>query len=499
MNFFYEELNKEANLNASLNNNNEDKEITDFINSTLPEETEIQGALNNNYESNPEDCQFFYGKLNKEFEKATYKGLNTETATTVVDNNNMTISVDIDTEGLATQRKLDALEEELKEYVDTYGGRIDNILLNDEIQPIQDIIIDGVEYKKAVNLTDIASQTQLATLEETVEEISEDITGIHGDIENIETELEGKQDTLIPGNNITIEDNVISADGATFDSVLLEDNLYTYANVGNIKDATPLNPVKIGEIGDSLTDVWEVLFGQRDEQPRIESLPSLSLSFKNYGGNSQEYGTHLTNLNYTLTKTTGSYTYDSSTGVSWLGDPVFTLNGNTLNYDNNYLDIDYIVGVNSTFNINVSQSYSDGNIAKTLLGRDSNPIIRITSSTATASRSFSITSLKYAYYGVTNTTNLPIDVNDKCTLTKRNTSGTSGTYTFNPSGQYLWLATPTAINTITWNGNLLTEGENEDYTFRGIQTIKLDTNATTTYYFYIMNGSKTGSYTYVVS
>lgn len=747
---------------------------------------EIKGYKNNNYNDNPEESLYIYGKLIKEvagIEAVSYDGLATTTATTIIDNNDRTIKVNVNTDVIAT-----------KEYVDENGGKIDNILLNNVVQPIQDIVVGGVEYKKAVNLTNVATQTDLDNLEneinqsideinanllvvnanitninndieeiqgnisnletltetqgqdisdlqDSIQDISGDISGkldkdtsvtefaqayvknangtqtlinlkdtdntngsivirgsdgnvlvpssptsnnaatsktyvdtqvatkgsrigmalnsstyeltvtlydandnilgttqtvdlpieslvengyyddntksvilelengqtitiplgdlvdnlqteitelnklsadlvddtntinkfvtetqrtqigtnqtniatntqdiadikiditninnsigniendidsiqgdilgLQGDISDIETDisnitngttinnfsavenaLSDKQDTLIAGNNITIENNVISANGGSFDSVVLEDDLYTYASVGNITNATPLNPVKVGESGDSLTDIWEVLFGQKDEQPRIESLPSLNLSFSNYGGNSQEYGTHLTNLNYTLTKTTGAYTYDSVTGVSWVGNPIFTLNGTTLTYENNSLDIDYTVGTDTTFTINVSQNYSDGNIAKTLLGNDSNPIIKITGNTATTSRNLSITSLKYAYYGVTNTTNLPIDSNNKIALTKRNISGTNGSYTLNPNSQYLWIVTPTAINSITWNGNLLTEGANEDYTFRGTQTIKLDTNATTTYYFYIMNGSKTGSYTYVVS
>lgn len=740
---------------------------------------EIKGYKNNNYNDNPEESLYIYGKLIKEvagIEAVSYDGLATTTATTIIDNNDRTIKVNVNTDVIAT-----------KEYVDENGGKIDNILLNNVVQPIQDIVVSGIEYKKAVNLTDIATKTELnqldydinqsideinsnllvvntnitninnnieeiqgdvsdlETLTETqgqdisnlqdsiqdisgdlsgkldkniavttyaqayvknvdgtqtlvnlkdsdnasgsivirgnsgdvlvpssptsnnaatsktyvdtqvatkgsrvgmslnsstyeltitlydandnvlgtaqtvdlpieslvengrydentksiilelengqeivvplgdlisnlqteitelnklsadlvddtnttnkfvtasqktqigtntqdiadikiditninnsigniendIDSIQGDISGLQGDISDVETNisnitngatindfsavesaLSDKQDTLIAGNNITIENNVISANGATFDSVLLEDDLYMYTSAGNITEATPLNPVKVGESGDSLTDVWEVLFGQKDEQPRIESLPSIGLSFSNYGGNSQEYGTHITNLNYTLTKTTGSYTYDVSTGVTWEGNPVFTLNGDTLTYDNISIDVDYTVGVNSSILISVSQDYSNGNIAKTLLGNDSDPIIRITSSTAHGTKTLNITSLKFTYYGVTNSTNLPIDGNNKCTLTKNNTNGTSGTYTFNPSGQYLWLATPTAINSITWNGNLLTEGANEDYTFRGTQIIKLDTNATTTYYFYIMNGSKTGSYTYVVS
>lgn len=788
MDFFYGEMDDGKNEITGFRNNvyNDDPTASPLLNGKLAEKGEINSNLDNIYNDNPEESSYIYGKLVKEVagvEVVKYDGLSTITANTIIDNNDRTIKVNVNTDIIAT-----------KEYVDANGGKIDNILLNDVIQPIETVIIDGVEYKKAVNLINVASasdledlatdvnasideinsnllvvntnitninndisdlqtevgnntsdisdlqdavsentsdindlqdaitdisgdvsgkldkntsvtdfrqayiknadgtqgflnikdsddssgsipvrasygnlnvpttpgtnnsatsksyvDTQVATkgsslglsldsqtytltatlydangntlgqaqsidlpieslvvsgeydeqtksivltlqngqtiviplgdlieglqteitidnkldadlvddstsvnkfvtqaqinqigtntqdiadieidieninndignIETDIDSIEGDISTIQGDITQIETDISNitngatinnfgavesaladKQDTLIAGNNITIQNNVISADGASLGSVVLEQDLYTYANVGNITNASPLNAVKVADQGDSLGDVWNVLFGQKDEQPTITSMPSLSLSFYNYGGSSQEYGTTITALPFTLNKTTGGYTYDVSTGVSWLNNPIFTLNGSQLTYENSVLNISYVVGTDSSFNIGVSQGYSDGNIATTLLGNQSNPIVQILASTATASRTFSVSSVKFAYYGVNNSSNLPIDANNKCTLTKRSVSGTSGTYTFSPSGQYIWLATSTQINSITWNGNLLTEGVNEDYTYKGSQTIKLDTNATTTYYFYMMNGTKTGTYTYVIN
>jgi hypothetical protein len=240
------------------------------------------------------------------------------------------------------------------------------------------------------------------------------------------------------------------------------------------------------------------MFGQQDSQPKITSYPSLKLTFNSYGGDTQEYGSKVAKLPFNLTKEDGSYTYEAVTGITWLDNPIFKVGETILVNENNKLDIDYTVGVSSALTITALQNYSDGNIAKTLLGKDSNPIIQISSGTATTSTNFKINSVKYAYYGLTSSTDLPI-VDGKCILNKRTTSGTSGEYSFAPNKQYLWLATPTQISKITWNGNLLTQGSSEDYTYVGPYTITLDTGANVTYYFYMMNGSKTGTFTYIIT
>lgn len=240
------------------------------------------------------------------------------------------------------------------------------------------------------------------------------------------------------------------------------------------------------------------MFGQQDSQPKITSYPSLKLTFNSYGGDTQEYGSKVVKLPFNLSKEDGSYTYSAITGINWLNNPIFKYNDEILTYNNAELDIDYTVGIDSTLTINVSQEYSDGDIAKTLLGKDSNPTIQIKSGTASTSTNFKINSAKYSYFGSTNSNNIPIS-NNKCTLTKRSSAGTAGEYSFTPNKQYLWLATPTQIKKITWNGNLLTQGSSEDYSYIGPNTITLDTGVDVTYYFYMMNGSKTGTFTYIIT
>ena len=46
------------------------------------------------------DIPYLYGELNKQIEVVLYKGKNTDTANTTVDNKKMTISVDINREAI---------------------------------------------------------------------------------------------------------------------------------------------------------------------------------------------------------------------------------------------------------------------------------------------------------------------------------------------------------------------------------------------------------------
>ena len=56
------------------------------------------------------DIPYLYGELNKQIEVVLYKGKNTETANTVVDNKKMTISVDV---------KRDVLEQIVREILES--------------------------------------------------------------------------------------------------------------------------------------------------------------------------------------------------------------------------------------------------------------------------------------------------------------------------------------------------------------------------------------------
>lgn len=89
MNFFYDELNNLANINAATDESDDEVILGTFDNDA----TEI---ITGNVEESYNEANLIYGKLNKEVEPNTYKGSKTSTAITTVDNATNTILVDVD-------------------------------------------------------------------------------------------------------------------------------------------------------------------------------------------------------------------------------------------------------------------------------------------------------------------------------------------------------------------------------------------------------------------
>ena len=87
MNFFYDELNKQAQINAVLDDN-ENPETQEAVIGTFQNPEELIGNIGNNYYENPDESEFIYGKLNKEVEivGADYQGLESDSAKVIVDN-----------------------------------------------------------------------------------------------------------------------------------------------------------------------------------------------------------------------------------------------------------------------------------------------------------------------------------------------------------------------------------------------------------------------------
>ena len=383
-----------------------------------------------------------------------------------------------------------------------------NLEIDDRINDNKVITPSNLDYAVKKSLTnnkgDEYTEEEKTNARALIGAISRDVDDLTNYIDKTTTNklIDAKQDNLTAGNRIEIKDNVIGVIDTALENLVLNKDLDVYANVGNITTASPKSPVRVASVGDTFNDVWEELFGQKDTQPSITSQPNITFTFSGYGASSQEYGTKINSITLNITKSKGSYTYDgSNTGVTW-GDNTYTVNSvKTIPSSDTTLPIEYEVGITNALSITVTSTNNEGNIAKTLLGKDSEPIIRIEAGEKTTTKQFFVTSVKYAYYGVTTTTNSPIDSEGKCTLTKRTSQGgTSGTYTFSPQGQYIWLIVPTQISKITWNGNTLSEGTNQDYSYKGIIRLTLDSGKeNVNYYAYMMNGSKTGTFTYVVS
>ena len=101
MNFFYDELNKQAQINAVLDDSEETQEA---IIGSFENPSDLIGNIGNDYYDNPDESQFIYGKLNKEIEIVgnDYTGITSETASTIVDNQASSIKVNVNTDVIAT-------------------------------------------------------------------------------------------------------------------------------------------------------------------------------------------------------------------------------------------------------------------------------------------------------------------------------------------------------------------------------------------------------------
>ena len=113
MNFFYDELNKQAQINAVLDDN-ENPETQEAIVGTFQNPEELIGNIGNDYYENPDESQFIYGKLNKEIEivGTDYTGIDSESAEVKVNNKDSTIEVNVKTDFIATRELLLTLDEQ---------------------------------------------------------------------------------------------------------------------------------------------------------------------------------------------------------------------------------------------------------------------------------------------------------------------------------------------------------------------------------------------------
>ena len=181
-------------------------------------------------------------------------------------------------------------------------------------------------------------------------------------------------------------------------NVTLSTELKTYYNVGKITNASGTNPVPIGKAGDTLRDVLNNLFSMDEIQPSITQNPSVSCSLSST--KSDERGTDISQVSYSITFNDGAYTNAGSTGVSMTGYSFSsgTASNTTETYGTLTLPTTYTVGTSSAFSTTITANYSDGNVAKTNLGNNSNPVIQITASSCTATPTFSKTAVDYPYY-----------------------------------------------------------------------------------------------------
>ena len=214
-NFFYDELNSLANINA-----NTDEADDQVIISNFETPANIIGSLD-------EEEQFIYGKLNKEVEFTEYKGLKTRTANVIVDNANLTIAVDIDFKGLdsgcATDEELQKVKQKLADSIITTNNLLEqekqeritednklNTKIDKEILDRQNAIVElknTIDNEITTNINSIQTKLDqevedrkqaITDLKTTIdEEVKTNLDELRTEInENIKVDIEALQENL---------------------------------------------------------------------------------------------------------------------------------------------------------------------------------------------------------------------------------------------------------------------------------------------------------------
>lgn len=271
-------------------------------------------------------------------------------------------------------------------------------------------------------------------------------------------------------------------------SVKLEKELKTYYNVGKITNASGTNPVVIGNAGDSLRTVFNNLFNMDEVQPSITSNPSVSCSLSSSA--SDEYGTKIDSVSYSVSFNDGSYTNSSITGATMTGYSFSegSSSSNTATSGTLTLPETYIVGESATFNTDITADYTQGNIAKTNLGNYSDPVIRIEAGSTDYTATFSKTS-RYYPYALSSTSENLVSVYSGAKKALSTSTSTAFSLTLSDAS-YVWILLPpgnSGSKTIQY------EALGQWYSFDGGTTgpldvsLKLESGATVTYKGYRTN------------
>ena len=172
-----------------------------------------------------------------------------------------------------------------------------------------------------------------------------------------------------------------------------------YEEVGNITKGlkeTRTLPSK----GTTLTNLLTTVF-TKEEQP-TKTNPSMSLTYSQSGA--KEVGTTI-NPSYSVSYNEGSYTYDSTTGVTFSDLNVSDSDGHSSTTKSGTYP-SFIVLDDTSYTISASVKNSEGNIAKTNIGNPSNPPVQISAGTITKT-SGTTTGYRPFFYGLLTHTNEP--------------------------------------------------------------------------------------------
>lgn len=204
----------------------------------------------------------------------------------------------------------------------------------------------------------------------------------NGDVAVIKTIVDEKEYRLssyyYDGNNtswVAITGNV-DADKCilTQDFVLAG----SYTSVGNLNKGSTSATKTESAKGESVQSFLTRMLSQ-EEQPTITKAVDGSVTLT--GAGAKEVGTSFT-PSYTTSFTKGAYSYDSDTGVSVTAYAISDTNDNSATTASGSFD-SFTVEDSTSYKITAKITYSAGNVAKTNLGNNSNPVVQIAAGTLT--------------------------------------------------------------------------------------------------------------------
>lgn len=164
-----------------------------------------------------------------------------------------------------------------------------------------------------------------------------------------------------------------------------------YTSVGNITK-TKTGTTTIPAAGKSVADVLTSIF-TKELQPSV-TQPSVTCTLT--GAGAKEVGTEFTPT-FSASFDDGAYTYSADTGATVSAWEITDSNGNTASASSGTLT-KFTVADDTNYKVTAKATYSQGDIAKTNLGNNSNPIKRVAAGNKSGSSS-TVTGYRNAFAG----------------------------------------------------------------------------------------------------
>lgn len=235
-------------------------------------------------------------------------------------------------------------------------------------------------------------------------------TGDTTDVDTAVESLNPKPEDFVEGDILVITDtNGVSAayrysnsngwealDGnVSADNVILKNDITlagSYTSVGNVSKGSNTATSTLNTAGKSLTTVLQNIF-TKELQP-TKSEPAVSLTFSEAG--EYEVGTSVT-PSYSATLSAGNYTYGPATGITAKTWEVTNTDGGSKDTASGTFD-EITVGDDTNYKITAKATYDEGTVAKTNLGNDSDPVVKIAAGNKSKVSS-AITGYRKCFYG----------------------------------------------------------------------------------------------------